>query len=350
LNLIKACLDWLKRAWTWLRWAVALGIMGYLFLLYRDQFYELAQREIDYAFLAIAFVLSSTAIILTFIRWFLLVKGQELPFRINDAIRLGFIGYLFNYVAPGAAGGDIVKAVMIAKQQASRRAAAAATVLLDRLFGMLALFMVGALASLFHRDLWAHPEIMIMVMVLWGGSLGGLVGLALSMHPKILMWSWVQRLTQIKFVGPPLADILDGMMLYQARPRVLVGALTISIFGHFGMLSSFYFCSLALQSGLAAPDYWTHLMLIPGAEVASVFVPVPGGVGALEAAVIYVYHVVNEANGMLVDMPSAEVAGLATALGYRAIAIVIAVIGAAYYMTSKSELEVLIEQKEEGVG
>jgi len=110
------------------------------------------------------------------------------------------------------------------------------------------------------------------------------------MHPKILMWSWVQRLTQIKFVGPPLGDIINGMMQYQARPRVLVGAIIISIFGHFGMLSAFFFCSLALQFGSAAPDYWTHLMLIPGAEVASVFVPVPGGVGALEGAVIYVYH------------------------------------------------------------
>lgn len=90
-------------------------------------------------------------------------------------------------------------------------------------------------------------------------------------------------------------------------------------------------------------------MLIPGAEVASVFVPVPGGVGALEGAVIYVYHVVNEANGTLVDMSVAEAAGLATAIGYRVIAIVIAVIGAAYYMTSRSELEVLLEKGEEGV-
>ena len=349
MNLLKICFGWLKQSWTWLRWPVAIGILVYLFFLYHEQFYDLAQREIDYAYLALAFVLAGIAIILTFIRWFLLVRGQELPFQLNDAIRLGFIGYLFNYVAPGAAGGDIVKAVMIAKQQASRRAAAASTVLLDRIFGMLALFMVGSLASLFHRDLWTHPEIMIAVMVLWGGSLCGLIGLTLSMHPKILMWSWVQRLTQIKFVGPPLGDIINGMRQYQARPRVLVGAIIISIFGHFGMLSAFFFCSLALQFGPAAPDYWTHLMLIPGAEVASVFVPVPGGVGALEGAVIYVYHVVNEANGTLVDMSVAEAAGLATAIGYRVITIVIAVIGAAYYMTSRSELEVLLEKGEEGV-
>lgn len=350
MKLLKICLEWLKRSWTWLRWPVGLGILVYLFFLYREQFIDLAQRELDYPYLVLAFVLAFGAILLTFIRWYLLIRGQNLPFQLKDAIRLGFIGYLFNYVAPGAAGGDIVKAVMIAKQQAERRAAAASTVLLDRIFGMLALFMVGALASLFHRDLWSHPEIMITVVVLWGGSFGGLLGIALSMHPRILMWSWVQRLTQIKFVGPPLGDIINGMMLYQAHPRVLIGAVVISIFGHFAMLSAFFLCSLALKSGLAAPDYWTHLMLIPGAEVASVFIPVPGGVGALEGAVIYVYRVVNEANGMLVEMSVASAAGLGTALGYRVTVVIVAVIGAVYYMTSKSELEVVMEQKEDGEG
>ena len=57
MNLLKICFGWLKQSWTWLRWPVAIGILVYLFFLYHEQFYDLVQREIDYAYLALAFVL-----------------------------------------------------------------------------------------------------------------------------------------------------------------------------------------------------------------------------------------------------------------------------------------------------
>lgn len=331
-------------SWSWIRWPVAVGILSFLFFNYRDEFTDLLKQPINPFFLGVAFVLCGGSILLTFVRWFLLVWGQDIPFRVSDAIRLGFVGYLFNYVAPGAAGGDIVKAVMIARQQESRRTVAAATVLLDRILGVLALFMVGAAASLVHQDVWSHPTIGLMVGVLWIGAACGVVGLLLLMHPAVPRWRWIQSLTQIKYVGHHLRDVIDGIVLYQSRRRVLLAGMGLSLLGHMGMLSSFYFCSLALQTGTAAPGYWMHLMLIPGAELASVFVPLPGGVGALEGAVILVYQEAAIATNSAVSLKTAEAAGLATALAYRLISIVLAVIGAGYYMVSRSELGAVMKR------
>ncbi|TXT16411.1 MAG: hypothetical protein FD138_4759, partial [Planctomycetota bacterium] len=84
---------------------------------------------------------------LTFLRWFVLVKALGFPFTVRDALRLGFIGYLFNFVAPGSVGGDLVKAGLLAKEQSNRKTTAVATVLLDRILGMLALFLIGACAA-----------------------------------------------------------------------------------------------------------------------------------------------------------------------------------------------------------
>ena len=336
----------LKKHWNWLKWVVAVGVIGFLFYRYREQFSQLSEREISYGFLFVALGLCGASIVLTFVRWYILVWAQDFPFKLSDAMRLGFIGYLFNYVGPGGAGGDLVKAVMIAREQSSRKAVAVATVLLDRIIGMLGLFIVGAAASLFLRNLWSHTEVQIIVAVLAGGSVVGCAAIALMLHEGFSRWRIVQALTRIPVVGRFLAEIIQGVVLYQRRPRVVWLAVGISLIGHFGMLSSFYFCALALQSGPAAPTYWEHLMLIPGAELAAVFVPLPGGVGALEAAIVYVYQLVNEVNGMPVAAAAAEAAGLFTAIAFRVVSICVAAIGAGYYLTARKQIDEALHEQD----
>ncbi len=57
------------------------------------------------------------AVSLTFVRWYLLVRALGLHFRLLDAFRLGFLGYLFNFVSVGSVGGDLFKAIFIAREQ-----------------------------------------------------------------------------------------------------------------------------------------------------------------------------------------------------------------------------------------
>ncbi len=95
--------------------------------------------------LALGFYL--TAMVLTFVRWFFLVRALELPFRFRDALRLGFIGSVFNLVIPGAVGGDLIKAAFLAREQ-ERRTQAIASMVIDRLLGLLGLYEVtGSLTA-----------------------------------------------------------------------------------------------------------------------------------------------------------------------------------------------------------
>ena len=45
-------------------------------------------------------------LLLQFIRWFALVRAQNLPFSFANALRLGLIGFFFNSFLPTAVGGD----------------------------------------------------------------------------------------------------------------------------------------------------------------------------------------------------------------------------------------------------
>ena len=71
------------------------------------------------------------------VRWRMLVRAAGMSFSYKDAFRLGFLGFLLNFVSVGAVGGDLFKAVFIAREQPGRRIAAIVSVALDRLLGQL---------------------------------------------------------------------------------------------------------------------------------------------------------------------------------------------------------------------
>ena len=76
----------------------------------------------------------------------MLVRAVGLPFSRYDAVRLGLVGFYFNTFLPGAIGGDVVKAVEIAREN-SCRALAVATVLIDRIIGLWSLIWFVAIVG-----------------------------------------------------------------------------------------------------------------------------------------------------------------------------------------------------------
>ena len=328
----------LGQAFNWLRWPVALGLLIFLGWQNQDQFRQLLENPIRWEFLAAAFLVCFGAIILTFYRWYLLVWALEFPFTFRDALRLGFLGYLFNYVSPGAVGGDLVKAVLMVREQKERRAVAVATILLDRILGLLALLIVGACASQFvAQDIEQRNRILAF---LWGGSLAGLTGLVVMLHPATPKSWWLRLLQRLPKIGMIVTDVATAISMYQSRRRVVALTLTLSVFGHFGIISSFYFCARAIAPVDDVPNYATHLLLIPLAEIVGVIVPTPGGIGALEGAVQTAYQLAGAAGGV----------GLLAAGAYRATTIFIAGIGGIYYASARQQIQRLMDAESQGEG
>lgn len=337
VSLLRRPWAWFGRNWTWLRWPVLVALLAYLFYHHRRGFIDLADRRIQWGYWGVAFVLCGGSLILTFLRWYLLVWAQEFPFRFRDALRLSFVGYMLNYVAPGATGGDLFKAVLIAREQTSRRTVAVATIVLDRLLGLLALFMVGAATSLYPTPLVQRAEFRPIVITFWAGSLLGLIGVLILMHPAVPRSRWWNRLVRLPWIGRGIGELVNGVLLYQSKPRVLVATMLISFLGHLGILSSFYFCARALHPAEAIPLYWSHLQFVPAAELAGVIVPLPGGTGALEEAVAVFYGLAGASHDN----------GFLTAIAFRVISIVLAGIGGCYYFTTRREVDQALEDDHE---
>lgn len=316
------------RHWGWLKWLLALALLGLLFNRYHKDIADLDVRNIRWEFAGAALLCCGGAVLLTFTRWYLLVWAQEFEFSFRDAIRLGFVGYISNYVMPGAVGGDLIKAGAIAIRQRSRRSVAIATVFLDRLLGLLALFLVGGGVWLLQSDETRGGVFQTVAIVFGVCSAAGVTGLFLLLHTPLLRARWVQRFRRVRLAGRIFGELLDGVALYQSRPRVIWLAVAISIAGHFATLSSFYFSAIALHPPAEVPDYFAHLLFIPAAEVVGMLPIVPGGLGALEGATSYLYQQAGFKGAN----------GFQTALGFRVITILIAVLGIGYYFSSRQDV------------
>lgn len=329
-------MDVLKKSWKWLKWVVAIGLLASLYFQNQKGLHDIWNGPKRYEFFALALALCSLSTLVTFLRWYLLVWAQGFPFRIQDALRLGFIGLLFNYVGPGSVGGDLFKAIFLAREQSSRRVVAVATILLDRILGVLALFLVGAatlLPSLLRTGIPVERHLQIIAAALLGGSLAGVIGLGLMMYPGFTRWNWVKRLAHLPVVGRMAGDLINGVGLYQAKRRVIGISMLLSIVGHAGLIAGFFCGAMAVCDW--APSLASHFYFMPIAELFGVLVPTPGGLGALEKAIQQFYI---EFSPEEITRVHAEAAGLAAAVVFRINTVAIASIGGIYYLLSRGEV------------
>ena len=135
-----------KLAVKLLQWGLVLAIVAYLVRdIYRnDSFPKLWNEPKQWHLLAAALAVTLVAVTLTIVRWHWLMRAHDLPLRLRDALRLGFLGFLLNFISLGAVGGDLFKAIFAARECHGRRTEAVATVILDRLIELYVVFVLGS--------------------------------------------------------------------------------------------------------------------------------------------------------------------------------------------------------------
>ena len=154
-------------------------------------FEQLLHSEKDWASLAYGFLFCFIAVLITVLRWLWLVRMQKVPARCAEALRIGYIGYLFNLAPMGIVGGDLLKVWLLARRHKETPNAGAvilAAAFIDRMIGLYALFFMAGVAVL-GMGILSDPQtsqtlygIAIAVLIAWGA--GTVAGLAVLL-PKI---------------------------------------------------------------------------------------------------------------------------------------------------------------------
>lgn len=322
-----------------LRVLVPIIVIGWLLTtIDAEQSAELVRRDKHWGLLLAGFALSFAAVCLSFFRWYLLVRVTGLSITLASAFRLSFLGYLANFVSVGNVGGDLFKAVFVAREQPQRRAAAVATVFVDRVIGLYALLIVASLTLAFGRVAEDTPALVAIArMTHLATGLGGIAVLVILVpgFSGGAVTRWVAGWPKI---GPLAERFIGAIRMYQQQRLVLLLILGMSMVVH-GMLAvSMYLLALGLYG--SAPTLADHLVIVPLSCVAGALPLTPAGLGSFEIAVEQLYRYVP------IGGPG-PVSGVLVALAYRISTIAIAAVGVVYYWTSSQSFDVSAQELEE---
>lgn len=267
------------------------------------------QRPFQITPFVFANLIFTVSLFLTFVRWYVLVRAQDLPFTMFNATRLGLVGFFLSTFLPGSVGGDIIKAAAIAREQ-SRRTVAVATVLVDRAMGLWGLvWLVAILGTGFwvFGDPAIHDQRALQIIVLSAISIVAAslsVWFLLGVLPDWRAERFAGRLQRIPKLGHSIAELWRAIWMYRRRGGSMALALLLAVVGHVGFVLTFYFAARTFiePSELSQiPSLTEHYLIVPIGMTVQAFAPTPGGAGLGELGFGGLYKMVGkpESDGVL---------------------------------------------------
>ncbi len=327
-----------------LKIGISLGILVYLVIRAKsnDVFSDLVARPKDWTLLAAATGLYVVAILITFVRWWYLVRALGIEFSLREAVRLGLLGFLFNLAPAGIVGGDVLKAVLLARQQPNHRAESLVTVFVDRVIGLYILFLVAAVAA-WVTGLWRLPVASVQwtCKAIWLLSAIGTVAVALPLLPDLTRGKSTEAIGRIPYVGPHLKRIVIAVRMYRLKIPVLLACSAMTVAVHCLFVLLVYCICVGLYT--PHPTLATHFLVVPASSATSV---IPLSLGPFEIVLNILYADIPLPDGGHMVLGQ----GLVVALGYRVITLLLAAVGLFYYLGSRREVAEGIHEAElEGI-
>ncbi|MCA9241977.1 MAG: flippase-like domain-containing protein [Planctomycetales bacterium] len=311
---------------AWLAWHAA----------QHEMFQQLAQGQKRWGLLVLAVLLCGINVCMTFVRWYYVSRAAGVPLKFGEAVRLGTLGYILNFVSPGSVGGDLFKGAVLAKDRPGRRTAALTTVFVDRSVAMVSFLLYACVG--FAAILASGAELPAEALAAgWGAVaiLAGVVGCAaLFLSPVVNHPAVADRVRRVPVLGEPLSWLLSTWNVYRKGLRWLGVAFLVCVGGHIALVSSFYCVGKGLP--LTSPSLLSHVFMVPFACLSGAIPLFPGGLGAMEGALDFLYY----------WMGAPRNTGAFVAFGYRLAMIAIAIVATPYYLTHQAVVRRGLEEAE----
>jgi len=331
-----------KVLFTLIKFLAPVAIIG--FLLWRtpaSDWATLSERSIDSPVMAAALCVAMAAIILSFVRWWVLVRCQGIALGLMEALRLSSICFLLSFVSAGSVGGDLFKAVFLARRSPGKRIAAVASVFVDRGSGMYGLLLLVAIGLMLRKpsDSFEFNGVGLEEMK-W--TVGGLMGIGTAVLMVLVLGGkivdrMITRLSRVKLIGPIVEKIGPPLRSFHNHPWAFVLSLVMSI-GVQGLLAVSMFL-IATSMYDSPPTCAEHFVIVPIGMLASALPLTPAGIGVLEATIKTLYEVVPA-------IPT-EASGFIVALVFELVKVVLAVVGTIFYWTAGRDVQDSLEEAEQ---
>ena len=229
---------------------------------------------------AIAFL--GCSLFTTALRWHTLVHTGESSLTLREATSITLSGHLFNLLLPGATGGDVVRAACASRASEQNKAEVAATVLLDRLVGVLSIILLTNVVVLLRLPLFLSSTLLTWVAIGFAGMLvAGVLGTALLLGVNHLeRFPKLRKRLESSKIGGLIARGYVALHIATRNPRAMLTAVTLSIICQLLQVSCAWCMGQAIGIALQWRDY---AATVPVVNTAAIIPLSPGGIGLREA-------------------------------------------------------------------
>jgi uncharacterized protein (TIRG00374 family) len=319
----------MRSSLKWLKYLIPLIILPWLyFQVDPKQLEQLQQQPKNWWLLGVATAACALAMIISFLRWQAIARAVGIPLDSSEAVKLGFVGQIFGMISPGSVGGDVFKAIAIARQHKHSGPAAVASVLVDRAVGLYGLILLSTISLVLFGD--GNMTVLLKGIRNTGVVLTivGAVGLLIAVVGGKWL-DWIEHLLQrFPYIGHTLRRLVKSLRVFENRPTLVVIVLLMSFMVHLMLMCSLFMISSSLYA--TPPSFVAHLQVVPSAMVVGALPIAPAGLGVQELALVEMFK----------QLPGIDPAfsGLAIAAAYRIATILVSLIGVVYYLKSKPEI------------
>jgi glycosyltransferase 2 family protein len=311
-----------------LKISAAVAIIWYMVHSGSINFNAIYQAKSNYQLILVALLMLLVGTLITFYRWKLLLKGQNIIISSKDIISMGFIGLFFTSVLPGAVGGDLIKSVYIAKRVKANKTSSVLTVLLDRIIGMVALVIICVFGLLLNfKKVLEQPELrslaLIIVAMLFAFILFTFIGLSKTINKNALFNKVMGKVPFSKTFN----KVYQAFHAYRDAHKYLTYALLLSFLNQALNVIAFYIITKAL--GFGDLGLYAYAFIVPIGMITTAIPITPAGIGIGQAAYLKLFE-------WSLGYPTTIGADAITI--WQAISIIIFMAGGYFYITYRRTL------------
>lgn len=313
------------------KFAIMVFVVWYLFrqkyLTEKDIFDLFRTENIHFVLLAgFAYILTQ---VLSALRFICLLRGLNFFIPLGKSFKLIIIGNFFNNLIPGNFGGDLIKGFHLIKIEQQDRWWSIGTIIMDRLFGILALCCISGLSFFYLLD--KNNQIIrnylyeLNITSIIAASLFAGITLLFVMGKRSYCRSRTMELLRIVIKGDTFNAVADGVKLINKKRDLLILLVFISILLHLVSLMGL----LTLTSMVGNPHHDALAVFAVSSIVMLIsIVPVtPGNIGWLELIAGIGWSLIGSAEGARIFAY------------WRIIAILCSLPGGVLYLISKTSSE-----------
>jgi hypothetical protein len=275
-----------KRISTLLK--VGITVIGLAIVLWRISPGEILQvlRDATWSWVLVAFFLVVASLFLRAFRWQILLRGLNASVGYGRLAELYFAGNFFNAFLPSGFGGDAVRILEVARDVPGN--IAAGTVIVDRLTGLVMLFVMALLVLPFRPE--GFPTTLTWIILI--SCLSGLLASLILLQGSLIRRFGARLPGKLSPVGDgPVARVLQAVQ--GCGWKAIAGALGVSTIFNIMLVGWWYAAGRAL--GYEIP--YTHYLLVVPLLSLALLVPSVGGLGVRELLAPYLFSSANLNSG-----------------------------------------------------